>query len=336
MPSSLEQVGRRRTGDPRPDHRDVDVELAGERREGGLGALQPERRVQVGHDGGASRVRSALHAYTPRPWSSSPPRATPTPSWPRSSTPATRATSRPFTLDEAAFRFMSTTFDDDLGASRVAARRRRAGRDLQARDPRRPRLDRRDRRRRPAPRQGRRRGADARRARRGADPRPARGLARGARSRTSRAIRLYEKLGFERVRGLEVWTLDGLVFQKHKVRAVAAVEQAQERIRARADAARALAARGRVGREPRRRRGARERPRRAPLPPHGRPRLAAAGRRRRRGGRPRAAAVRSRRRRASLHWLNGPEGDPFNAAIAVARRHARARQHEMLLTLSSI
>ena len=45
------------------------------------------------------------------------------------------------------------------------------------------------------------------------------------------AIRLYEKLGFVRVRGLEVWALDGLVFQKHKVRPVAAAA-AQERIRA--------------------------------------------------------------------------------------------------------
>ena len=45
------------------------------------------------------------------------------------------------------------------------------------------------------------------------------------------ALALYEKLGYERVRELEVWSLDRLVFQKHKARSVPGAT-AQERIRA--------------------------------------------------------------------------------------------------------
>lgn len=35
----------------------------------------------------------------------------------------------------------------------------------------------------------------------------------------------------------------------------------------------------------------------------------------------------------SLSWLNGPEGDPFNAAIASLGGTETARQHELLLEL---
>ena len=35
---------------------------------------------------------------------------------------------------------------------------------------------------------------------------------------------------------------------------------------------------------------------------------------------------------ASLHWLNGPAGDPFNAAIGSLGGRQQWRQHEMLLT----
>jgi hypothetical protein len=35
----------------------------------------------------------------------------------------------------------------------------------------------------------------------------------------------------------------------------------------------------------------------------------------------------------SLHWLNGPEGDPFNAAIAALGGTLAHRRHEMLLAL---
>ncbi len=44
------------------------------------------------------------------------------------------------------------------------------------------------------------------------------------------AIRLYEKLGFDTVRGLEVWALEPLVLKQHKVGTVGS-EQAQARIR---------------------------------------------------------------------------------------------------------
>jgi ribosomal protein S18 acetylase RimI-like enzyme len=123
----------------------------------------------------------------------------------------------PFNLDEAAFRLMSTAFDDDLDASRVAL------------------ID----------------GAPAGicklaiRGDRGwiggigvAAPHRGTGVGEAlmravldeARSRGLRevwlevlvqnepAIRLYEKLGFEIVRELEIWSLDGLVVQKHNVR----------------------------------------------------------------------------------------------------------------------
>ena len=136
----------------------------------------------------------------------------------------------PFTLDEAAFRFMSTTWDDDLDASRVA---------LVDGEP----------------------AGICKLAIRGdqgwiagvgvAVPHRGKGIGEAlmlgaideARSRGLRdlwlevlvqnepAIRLYEKLGFETVRELEVWTLEPLVLQQHKASSVPA-ERAQARIRA--------------------------------------------------------------------------------------------------------
>ena len=140
----------------------------------------------------------------------------------------------PFVVDETAFRFMTTVWDDDLDASRVAV------------------VD------------GEPAGI-AKLAIRGdrgwiagigvALPHRGRGIgealmaavlaearARGLREvwlevlvQNAPAISLYEKLGFEHVRELEVWTLEPpppeeLVFQEHKVRAVP-LEQAHARIR---------------------------------------------------------------------------------------------------------
>src|SRR5687767_15238754 len=219
----------------------------------------------------------------------------------------------PFTLDEAAFRTMSTMWDDDLEASRVALvdgepagicklaiRGERgwiAGIGIS-----------------PAHRG------------KGVGEELMRGVLAEARDRGLRevwlevlvqnepAIRLYEKLGFERVRVLEVWTLGELVFQNHKARSVP-VAQAQTRIRAE-----------RTWREPWQRadetlanleqvegleseRGAvlfRRTGERVSL-------LQA------------VAADETAAREllqafpaeaAALQWLNGPEGDPFSAAIA--------------------
>ena len=115
----------------------------------------------------------------------------------------------PFAVDEASFRFMSTVWDDDLDASRVAIVDGEPAGICEARDPWRPRAGS------PgsasqcrAPRQGHRRGTDARRPRRGACPRARRRSASRCSSRTSQRSELYEKLGFERVRELEVWTLE--------------------------------------------------------------------------------------------------------------------------------
>ena len=145
------------------------------------------------------------------------------------------------------------------------------------------------------------------------------------------AIALYEKLGYEHVRELEVWSLDPLVFQKHKARSVPA-ETAQERIRA-----------GRTEREPWQR--ADESIEKA----EGVEGLVNDGA---------AALFRASGERVSLlqavaddqasardllqgfpaaatalSWLNGPAGHPFNAAIDSLGGTLAARQHEMVLEL---
>jgi ribosomal protein S18 acetylase RimI-like enzyme len=234
----------------------------------------------------------------------------------------------PFTLDEAAFRFMSTTWDDDLDASRVA---------LVDGEP----------------------AGICKLAIRGdqgwiagvgiAVPHRGKGLGEQlmhavieqAQSRgildlwlevlvqNEPAIRLYEKLGFEHVRGLEVWTLEPLVLKQHKVSPVAA-ERAQARIRAertwrepwqRADESVAnyesvegLASEG--GAVLFRRSG--ERVSLLQGVANGE---AAAG----------ELLQALPAEAAALQWLNGPEGDVFNAAIAALGGTLAHRQHEMAL-----
>jgi ribosomal protein S18 acetylase RimI-like enzyme len=136
----------------------------------------------------------------------------------------------PFTLDEASFRFMSTTWDDDLDASRVAVvEGEPAGICKLA-----IRGD-----------QGWIAGIGVAVPHRGEGLGEAlmRGVIDEARTRGIRdlwlevlvqnepAIRLYEKLGFETVRELEVWTLEPLVLQEHKVSTVPAAT-AHQRIQA--------------------------------------------------------------------------------------------------------
>jgi len=146
------------------------------------------------------------------------------------------------------------------------------------------------------------------------------------------AIALYEKLGYQRVRELEVWSLGKLVFHRHKARAVP-VAQAQKRIRA-------------------------ERREREPWQPADESianleNVEALESERgavlfRRTGEvvsllQGVAADETAAREllysfpataTSLNWMNGPSGDPFNAAIATLGGTEAARQHEMLLDLA--
>ena len=236
----------------------------------------------------------------------------------------------PFVLDEAAFRFMSTTYDDDLDASRVAivddepagicklgirGERGWIGGVGVA-----------------APHRGK-----------GIGEALMRGVLDEARSRGLRevwlevlfpnepAIRLYDKLGFERVRVLEVWTLEGADFRGNGARAVP-VEHAQARIR-----------RERRDREPWQRADE--------SVEHLEDVEALASDRGallfRRTGEgisllQAVAADESAARElleslpsdaTSLQWLNGPAGDPFNAAIASVGGTLAWRQHEMVLRL---
>ena len=235
----------------------------------------------------------------------------------------------PFTLDEAAFRAMSTMWDDDLEASRVAV----VGGEpagickLAIRDER-----------------GWIAGigvAPAYRVR-GIGETLMLGVIDEARARGLRelwlevlvqnepAIRLYEKLGFERVRELEVWALGSLARRRHKARVVP-LEQARERIR-----------RERTWREPWQRadesvanyegvealetdRGAilfRSGERVSLLQGVATDQTAA-----------RELCESLPEEATSLQWLNGPEGNVFNAAIASLGGDLAHRQHEMLLEL---
>jgi ribosomal protein S18 acetylase RimI-like enzyme len=145
------------------------------------------------------------------------------------------------------------------------------------------------------------------------------------------AIRLYEKLGYRHVRELEVWSLGELVQGEHERRSTD-VAAAQQRIRA-----------ARSEREPWQRADetvanledveALESDRAAALF-------------RRTGTRAsllQAVADDETAARellqalpsavTSVHWLNGPAGDPFNAAIATLGGAMAASQHELVLTL---
>jgi N-acetylglutamate synthase-like GNAT family acetyltransferase len=144
------------------------------------------------------------------------------------------------------------------------------------------------------------------------------------------AIRLYEKLGFETVRDVEVWTLDDLVADSNYL--PASVTSVQERIRAE-----------RTWREPWQRADesvanyegveALESDRGAILFRRSGERVSllqgvAADEE---AARELVEAIPEEAR--ALHWLNGPEGDPFNAAIAALGGTRAWTQHEMLLTL---
>ena len=236
----------------------------------------------------------------------------------------------PVSIDEAAFRFMAVTWDFDLGASRVAV-----GESV------------------PvgicnlgvrgeegwiggvgvvASRRGEGIGEQLMRAVQ--SEARARGLKRiwlEVLVQNEPAIRLYEKLGYQHVRELEVWSLGELVLQEHKVRSVD-VAAAQRRIRAARDE-----------REPWQRADetvanlqdveAIESDRAAALF-------------RRTGERAsllQAVAEDETAARellqalpsgvTSVQWLNGPAGNPFNAAIAALGGARAASQHELVLAL---
>ena len=235
----------------------------------------------------------------------------------------------PLVLDEAAFRFMSTTWDDDLDAARVA---------LVDGEP----------------------AGICKLAIRGdrgwiagigvAAPHRGHGLgealmlgvlaeakARGLREvwlevlvQNEPAIRLYEKLGFERVRDLEVWTLDEFVAVSNNL--PAAVDAVHERIQ-----------RERGEREPWQRADetvanlenveALESERGALLfrRTNGRVALLQAVAADETAARELLQALPADA--TSLQWLNAPAGGPFNAAIASLGGTLAHRQHEMLLRL---
>ena len=145
------------------------------------------------------------------------------------------------------------------------------------------------------------------------------------------AIALYEKLGFETVRDVEVWTLESASLSQETVRSVP-LEQAQARI-----------ARERRQREPWQRADesvahyedveALESERGAILFKRSGERVsllqAVAGDAE--GARELIEALPADA--SALHWLNGPEGDPFNAAIASLGGTKAWTQHEMVLML---
>jgi ribosomal protein S18 acetylase RimI-like enzyme len=238
----------------------------------------------------------------------------------------------PFRLDEDAFRVMSTIWDDDLDASRVALvdgapagicklairgdRGWIAGIGI----------------------------ATAQRGQ-GLGEELMRGVLGVARERGLRevwlevlvqnepAIRLYDKLGFEHVRDLEVWALDSVSGEAGAVRRVP-LQQAQERIRrqraepepwqradetvANLDDVEGLEAEG--GAVLFRAKGGRT----SLLQGVARDEAAAHGLLQALGG------------AMPLQWLNGPQGDPFNAAIDALGGTLAHRQHELLLRLAPL
>jgi len=236
----------------------------------------------------------------------------------------------PFTLDETAFRFMSETWDDDLEASRVAlVDGEPAGICKLA-----IRGD-----------QGWISGVGVALPHRGSGigealMREVLGVARerGVRrvwlevlTPNEPAIRLYEKLGFETVRDVEVWTLEGHTRRGGTARSVP-LEQARTRI----------------GRE-RRERVPWQRADESVTNQENVEGLESGGGAvliRRSGERVSllqgvAADADAARdlllslpdEATALQWLNGPEGDPFNAAIESLGGTCTWRQHEMLLEL---
>ena len=234
----------------------------------------------------------------------------------------------PFSVDEASFRFMAETWDDDLDASRVAVvDGEPAGiAKLAIRGER-----------------GWIGGIGVALPHRGTGVGEAlmREVIEQARSRgltelwlevlvrNEPAIRLYEKLGFERVRDLEVWTLEDLTSENHDG-GPSSAERAHDRIRAE-----------RTWREPW------QRADESVANFTGVEGLESEGGAvlyRRTGERASllqaVAADEDAARKllrslpqATLTWLNGPEGDVFNAAIASLGGVQDHRQHELLLSL---
>ena len=236
----------------------------------------------------------------------------------------------PFAVDETAFRFMATVWDDDLEASRVAV----VGGEPAGIAKLAIRGDR-----------GWIAGIGVAVPWRGQGVGEAlmRGVLDEARARGLRevwlevlvqnepAIRLYEKLDFEHERELEVWTLEPLVFQEHKVRPVP-LEEAHARIR-----------RERTGREPWQRADETlanldgveglESDRGAVLFRRTGERISLL----------QGVAVGDAAARELLEgfpaeatkvvWMNGPAGDPFNLAIAALGGSLEHRQHELVLAL---
>jgi ribosomal protein S18 acetylase RimI-like enzyme len=236
----------------------------------------------------------------------------------------------PFTLDEAAFRFMSTTFDDDLEASRVLL----VGGEPAGICKLAIRADR-----------GWIGGLGVAAAHRGngfgealmrevIDVAGTRGLREvwlEVLTPNAPAIRLYEKLGFETVRDVEVWTLEQRLPGQHDVRSVP-LEQAQARI-----------ARERRQREPWQRADesvAHYEGVEALESDRGTILFKRSGERvsllqgvavDEEGARELIEALPAEA--TALHWLNGPEDDPFNAAIASLGGTRSWTQHEMMLGL---
>jgi ribosomal protein S18 acetylase RimI-like enzyme len=140
------------------------------------------------------------------------------------------------------------------------------------------------------------------------------------------AIRLYEKLGYQAVRELEVWSLDGLVLQEHDVASAAVADvvgrspqrppwQRADAAMERQEDARALAS-GDGSLVYRPGNGV------ASI-------LQAAGD---------ADAIQALIESlpagtTGVRYLNGPEGDPVNSALEALGGTCVARQHEMLLEL---
>ena len=238
----------------------------------------------------------------------------------------------PFTVDEEAFRFMSTIWDDDLDASLVAL----AGGDPIGICKLAIRADR-----------GWIAGIGIAPAHRGRGVGEAlmRGVLDAGRERGLRevrlevlvqnqpALRLYEKLGFERVRDLDVWMLDSVPGDGGAAQRVH-LEQAQERIR-----------RERQEREPWQRADETV----AHLDEvEGLEGGGGAVLFRTKGGRTSLlqgvahdeAAARGLLQALGdtmpLQWLNGPKGDPFNTAIAALGGTCAHRQHELVLRLDPL
>ena len=239
----------------------------------------------------------------------------------------------PLTLDEAGFRFMVTTCDDDLDASRVllvdgepagicklGIRRDRGwigGLGVAAAH--------------------RGKGLGEALMREVIDVARARGLRElwlEVLTPNAPAFALYRKLGFETVRDVEVWALESRVAQPQETVSSVPLEQAQTRI-----------ARERGQREPWQRADesvahyedveALESERGVILFKRSGERISLlqAVADDEDGARELIEALPADA--SALHWLNGPEGDPFNAAIASLGGTRTWTQHEMRLTLSS-